>query len=167
MKPPRPQIERGDAALCGANSCTRPSFSPSSVTMRASRRAESRITSPPLWNPAAHPVFVAEADGLGRAVELDRAGDGIDVRHRNAGNAVTGDLAHQPESPARQPGVVGARPNQQRLEPGFPAGTSVELDIVDDPAPAAVLVDDRQVDQLGNQLQRIGQFHPWPPDVSK
>ena len=138
-------------------SCTRPSVSPSRVfDFGIAEIAQPHHRAPFRGIHARALVLdLVEAELFGLRLELHDAVDLRDLIRGDARHPLAGDPAYQPVHPGWHSAVVGARADQQRLDPQLLASRAVELDIVDDPARALVLVDDRQVEQLADELEVI------------
>src|SRR5690348_9707692 len=97
-------------------------------------------------------------------LELDDTPELENLVRWNTGHPVAGDLRHQPVQPLWHAAFVSAGSDQQRFHAQLLV-VAAELDVVDNPARAFVLVDDLQVEQLADDLDMLEGAHPWPPDV--
>src|SRR4051794_30802662 len=100
-----------------------------------------------------------QADLFRRALQVDRRANRGDFIEWHPRDAVAGDLGYKPEQPTGHSALIGARPSEQRLDPKLLPRCPLKLDVVDDAAPAIVLVDQRQIDQLADKLDRPGRLH--------
>src|SRR4051794_36692527 len=108
-----------------------------------------------------------QSDFFGWALQMNRRPDGGDLIERHARDAGAGNLGYKREQPTGHSALVCARPSEQRLDLQLFPGCAFKLDVVDDAAPAIVLVDQRQIDELADKLDRPGRLHAWPLEVSR
>jgi hypothetical protein len=67
----------------------------------------------------------------------------------------------------RQSARIAARPDQQGLNRERLSWPPREFDVIDDSTIRAITVDQREIEQLADQLDRAVGVHPFPPEVRK